>query len=333
MRYLLTILCFLLLFTSIVHAQTDLGFSFQGYARKTDGSAVSSESVRVQFSIYEEGNSADFMEVHSLTTDAYGVYTTEVGTVNAVDFLSLNWDAKSYKLKVELSVNGGNFVQISDKAFNAVPYAKTAGNGVPPGTIVPFAGEPDKVPTGWTICDGRLLDKTDAKYARLFNTIGGIWGQEGNSFRTPDFRGAFLRGAAGGQLTDPDRDGRYAKYTGGAAGDRIGSFQNHVYDRHDHGVTDRQHWHTVGPEFDPGHNHNNGSFDVLLTFGETNTITANVDNDGSRTEPSLNRGGLIQSSRTGIERVSSSYANVSVDANGGNETRPYNASVLYIIKL
>ena len=56
---------------------------------------------------------------------------------------------------------------------------------VPPGTIVAYGGE--KAPTGWVVCDGTELGKTD--YADLFAIIGTAYGSTTTTFNVPDLEG------------------------------------------------------------------------------------------------------------------------------------------------
>ena len=73
--------------------------------------------------------------------------------------------------------------------------------GLPPGSVA--AIESDQVPTGWLLCDGRLLSRTT--YADLFAAIGDRFGAGDGSttFGLPDLRGRFLRGRpSGGTLGD-----------------------------------------------------------------------------------------------------------------------------------
>lgn len=69
----------------------------------------------------------------------------------------------------------------------------SAGNeylGVPPGTVIAYAG--NNVPVGYMLCDGRSLNISD--YPELYQAIGTIYGGSGSTFNLPDFRGMFLRG-------------------------------------------------------------------------------------------------------------------------------------------
>ena len=94
---------------------------------------------------------------------------------------------------------------------------------VPVGTVVAFAGDHNKTPSGWV--NGDEVSRT--QYADLFSVIGVSHG-EGNyttSFNLPDYRGLFLRGVDLGQNIDPDASSRIA-ISGGHTGDKVGSVQS-----------------------------------------------------------------------------------------------------------
>lgn len=67
--------------------------------------------------------------------------------------------------------------------------------GIPSGVVFPFAG--NSAPYGYLICDGRAVSRTE--YASLFLMIGTSHGQGDGSttFNLPDYRGNFLRGRVG----------------------------------------------------------------------------------------------------------------------------------------
>ena len=70
------------------------------------------------------------------------------------------------------------------------PYALSAGNGVPAGTVIAYAG--NNVPDGYLLCDGRPVSAS--QYPALFRAIGTTYGGNSSAFNLPDFRGMFLRG-------------------------------------------------------------------------------------------------------------------------------------------
>lgn len=221
------------------HAQNEQkSFSFQGYARDFSGAAYSSTNITAQFSISPEGESVEYTEQHSLTTDAYGVFSAQIGSITPVNFAAIDFSSKKYFMKAEVKIAGGDFVTISDTELLAVPYAKaaetavnannatTANNGNPPGVVLSFAGAPGNMPAGYLACDGSSV--LVANYPDLYAAIGDAWGGDGGTnFNLPDLRGQFMRGLDNGSSVDPDAAGRTALNAGGNTGDAVGSYQGH----------------------------------------------------------------------------------------------------------
>ncbi|MBC05959.1 phage tail protein [Thalassospira sp.] len=60
-------------------------------------------------------------------------------------------------------------------------------------------------PTGWMVCDGSAISRTE--YADLFTAIGTVWGHgdEITTFNLPDLRGEFIRGFDAGRNVDNGR--------------------------------------------------------------------------------------------------------------------------------
>lgn len=76
------------------------------------------------------------------------------------------------------------------------------GLGLPPGTILDFAG--DIPPEGYLECNGAELSRT--AYPELFNIIGTLYGSSGSTtFKLPDRRGEFVRGWDHGRGIDANR--------------------------------------------------------------------------------------------------------------------------------
>src|SRR5690606_22709688 len=101
-----------LLFPAIAqHLIHEKGFSFQGYARDFSGNALGGENIYVRFAIYPKGGADDFVEIHELETDAFGVFSAMVGSVNQAAFYGLDWVNKDYFLRVEVSTNNTDFVK------------------------------------------------------------------------------------------------------------------------------------------------------------------------------------------------------------------------------
>lgn len=66
------------------------------------------------------------------------------------------------------------------------------GSVIPAGSVAPFSGS--VVPDGWLLCDGSAVSRTT--YATLFAALSTAHGQGDGSttFNLPDYRGQFLRG-------------------------------------------------------------------------------------------------------------------------------------------
>lgn len=57
--------------------------------------------------------------------------------------------------------------------------------GLPVGTIVPWSGAPDTVPSGWELCNGAVVQTT--KYPLLYKIIGNVYGgTSGSTFKIPE---------------------------------------------------------------------------------------------------------------------------------------------------
>lgn len=316
----LLIIALLLIYTGFGFAQNSgKGFNFQGYARNADGAPLASQTVNVKFSIYPEGNSGStaFAETQNIDTDAYGVFQAVIGSVETAAFQNLKFNSIDYWLKVEVKTASSNFVVINETRLLSVPYAKAADNGVPVGTILPFAGPKENIPFGYLACDGKQYSTTT--YAALYAALGNSWGGSGSAFNVPDFRGMFMRGVDDGAGNDPNAAARTAQASGGNNGDKVGSVQNDEIKSHNHDF--KAQTSTAG-----NHSH---------TYSQPNSYIgylAGVNYGGAEGERSF-RWGLTDDGRaTSTAGNHSHNVEGTTDGRGGNETRPKNAAVWYIIK-
>jgi microcystin-dependent protein len=176
--------------------------------------------------------------------------------------------------------------------------AQLAERGAPVGSVVAFAGT--TAPAGWLLCDGAAVSRTSD--AALFAVLGVSHGNgdQIETFNVPDYRGRFLRGTDGGAGRDPDRNARSAMGVGGAAGDAVGSVQGSQLGSHAHSYTDPGHSHAI--EIEPS-----GGWDGAVPQGSNRT----------------NRSSWATAAAT---------TRIQILNTGGNETRPTNAGVNYIIK-
>lgn len=201
---------------------------------------------------------------------------------------------------------------------------------VPAGTIIAYAGS--GVPTGWSLCDGSTLSQTT--YAQLFANISSTWNTSANpltgsaysaptagSFRIPDLRGAFLRGAGG-----PNAAGVTTT---------LGAFQADTTAKNGLAVTNNAvtslgqsntHSHT-----DSGHTHGNngGNFATTIASGQAG---------GGSAFAAVNSWQATTNSASAVignasaDHTHSVTSNVTL-GNGDAESRPDNQGVRWLIKL
>ncbi|MDR0507540.1 MAG: tail fiber protein [Dysgonamonadaceae bacterium] len=285
-----------------------LGFNYQAVVRGVDGFVLPSKSIELRFSLLpgQQATQTSWEEMHNVTTDALGTIGITVGKGVktggvAATFKDVNFAAVHYWMKVEIK-EGNDFRELSYSALSSVPYAEVATNatGIPAGTLIAFAGDVDKIPAGWLLCDGRDISRSE--YADLYDAIGTAWGHGDNAttFNLPDTRGQFLRGVANGSTNDPDKNSRLPLKEGGNSADKVGSSQGDAI----RNITGSFNVHGRGTAFTG----------VSGTFGRTN-------NDGTASDYGSNdRGSTV----------------VNFDASRtvptGGENRPKNIYVNYIIK-
>jgi Phage Tail Collar Domain len=99
----------------------------------------------------------------------------------------------------------------------------------PIGSILAFAGNIDKIPAGWKLCNGQNLPVHGNE--EIFNVINYSWGrQENGDFNLPDLRGVFLRGVDNSRNVDIDRAGSASK------GLIVNDIQADAFKRHSHNM-------------------------------------------------------------------------------------------------
>lgn len=195
---------------------------------------------------------------------------------------------------------------------------------LPAGVIIPFGGSSTNVPPGWLLCDGRPMASRD--YPVLAAAIGTGWGNGtvnaegqpiaeevrtnlGYDFNLPDLRGAFLRGVGHGSAPNPDSGSRTHSKAGGNAGDAVGSLQMDELKAHNHPVTFAR--------------SQTGS-----DLGEATPLAPHLSSVvGADHSTGFDSGAAFRGVGFGISQVRLGIANT-----GGNETRPVNVAVHYLIK-
>lgn len=124
----LSVLFLSLILSLSVSAQSPDLINYQAVARDVAGVPLVNQSVSIRFGIYPTVNgSVMFEEVHSVQTDAYGLFTLKIGggapilsTLSAID-----WTSGDKYLKVDMNVGNG-YVGMGTYQMVSVPFALTA---------------------------------------------------------------------------------------------------------------------------------------------------------------------------------------------------------------
>ena len=133
MKKVLLFFGWMLLFTSSAKAQVPQGIPYQAVARNGQGQPLASTNVKVRFSILDSTatGTAVYVESHSTTTSALGLFTANVGmgTSSTGTFSSINWGQNFKFLKVELdtTATGNSYIDLGTQQMMSVPYALYAG--------------------------------------------------------------------------------------------------------------------------------------------------------------------------------------------------------------
>ncbi len=139
-----SIIYLLLLFPFICFGQVPQSMSYQAMATNSEGFEIANSQISVKVSIIEETPSGlvSFVEDHTVTTDAYGMFSINIGQGNTEDdYTAVDW-SKSNFLKVELDDNmDGAYSLMGVSAFNSVPYSYMAENVMNPDELKDNLGD------------------------------------------------------------------------------------------------------------------------------------------------------------------------------------------------
>jgi hypothetical protein len=250
----LLFLSFLMLLTVTTnYAQSSAeqaGIAVQGIARDGNNTALVSQSISFTFELYYLNTASAEIRIYIITenlqTDAFGVfsYIIDPSAVNNVKFA--NYQAY-LRIKMVNDI-------ISNEKLKHVPYAISANNGVPTGSIMPFIGT--AIPYGWALCNGAALPGTATE---LIAMVGA---------NAPNLQGMFLRGAG----TSP---------VNSQPGPTLKATQNDSYESHLHNdgtlATDteaaHQHTQSISPVGGVGYTASYNSSLEALKYNFTNDPT------------------------------------------------------------
>ena len=149
----------------------------------------------------------------------------------------------------------------------------------PIGSITAFAGNIDRVPFRWKICNGEKLSRSE--YPDLFKTIGTAWGADDDkTFYLPDLRGRFLRGVDQGSGRDAGITERNGEKPNQNRFDNVGSLQEDALKSHKHRLPitegSDQSRHPFGFW---------ANFNVPQPYNESNGFTISTEGGAAETRP------------------------------------------------
>ncbi len=206
----------------------------------------------------------------------------------------------SFKSEIAKLADSSRASYIADSTKMKIP------TGVPIGTVLPYMGDDSDLSSleaeGWYLCDGRLIANLSGLTSAQKTDLQQLFFRSGNPNPgyLPDLRGMFLRGADRGIGRDPNFSERIGN------GNKIGSYQKDEFLSHNH----------VGNILPSGlHNH---SYPTSM-FDEG---WGRAAGGSSGSEP-----GPQYTNESGLHSHT-----IEIENNGGNETRPKNVYVNYIIK-
>lgn len=122
-----------LIFSSVLSkAQTPEKINYQAVARNAAGSVLANQALIIQFDIHSNTatGSIVFTETQSLTTNAYGLFTSSIGSISSL--ATLDWGNNTYFLEVSID-DGSGMTSMGTTQLVSVPYAlyaKEAANAV-----------------------------------------------------------------------------------------------------------------------------------------------------------------------------------------------------------
>ncbi|MEO7081516.1 MAG: hypothetical protein ABIY71_08310, partial [Flavobacteriales bacterium] len=116
-----------------LQAQAPQKFNYQGIARTGAGAPMANQTLGLEISILN-GTTAQYVERHTATTNAIGLYTVQIGGGTAVTgtMAAVTWSAGNKNIKVGIDPNGGtNYTNMGTTELLSVPYALYAAQGNP----------------------------------------------------------------------------------------------------------------------------------------------------------------------------------------------------------
>ncbi len=184
-------------------------------------------------------------------------------------------------------------------------------DSVPTGCV--FCRAVASVPAGYLECNGAAVSRTT--YSALFAVIGTQYGSGNGSstFNIPDLRGEFVRGFDNGRGVDSGRSINNPQGSQNVS-------HNHSYGNNGITVSGANHNHNIRKiSLQPSI----ANVAITLGSGQGYQIGYATNNNGQTGQAVQNSGNLSMSGTVGI----------TINNAGGNESRPRNVAMMYIIRI
>ena len=135
-KFYLLLTLFVITAIQMANAQAPQGIPYQAVARDNAGNLIKNQPISLRFSIHDgsTGGTVVYSETHSVTTDALGLFSVNIGGGTSSSTLAdVSWGSGAKFTQVELDVTGGsNFVDMGTTQMMSVPYALYAASGGTP---------------------------------------------------------------------------------------------------------------------------------------------------------------------------------------------------------
>jgi hypothetical protein len=132
-------------FSSLIQAQVPQRFNYQAVLHNNNGEVLAAKQIGLKISILKDGAPV-CVEVFTPLTNPYGMVSLPLGSINTVDFASIDWSSGNFTIKIELDPAGGtNYYDMGTTQLLSVPfalYAKKAENTFS-GNYADLSGKPD----------------------------------------------------------------------------------------------------------------------------------------------------------------------------------------------
>ncbi len=126
-------------------AQIPQSFNYQAVIRNAASEVIANKLVGMRITILQNSVSVCVEEFHP-TSNAFGLVTLAIGSVNTTAFAAIDWSTGTFSVKVELDPDGGtSYTEMGTSPLLSVPFAlhaKTAGNEFS-GNYSDLIGKPD----------------------------------------------------------------------------------------------------------------------------------------------------------------------------------------------